>query len=318
VLLLWFVRPDKIATFLNYTRPLSAEQPWFSLRHVLFYVRSLAMHHGPGPLFVLITLASLIWAAVHWRDPRLRLLFLYFVVGMGAIMLVNHPPNPRFIATFVPAAHLLTGAMVARLFPRWPHARQRQTHLNLATAGLAILLATLLSLPVVAGRYAAYPSALEAFLETSPENSRMAAWIDQHLPDDAAVLLINYWDQFSPQTLAWHLTSQQPDTQIVVDGLLLEPASPQAIANLRQRLESGRPTHLVLFEGGPWGAPFWPDYTAALAGRLAPVADADFTLRWYDAAGWLDHNIIDPDTWEQVKSESFHQMDIGVIIYKLS
>jgi hypothetical protein len=147
----------------------------------------------------------------------------------------------------------------------------------------------------------------------------MAAWIDQHLPDNATVLLINYWDQFSPQTLAWQLKSQQqPAAQMIVDGLLLEPANPQTVANLRQQLESGRTTHLVLLEGGPWGAPFWPDYTAALADRLVPIADGDFTLSMYDASDWLDHSILNPDAWKQVKQESFHQMDIGIIIYKLN
>jgi hypothetical protein len=173
-------------------------------------------------------------------------------------------------------------------------------------------------LPVVAGRYAAFPSALEAYLETTPENNDMAAWIDKNLPDDAAVFLVNYWDQFSPQTLAWYLQSQQRVSAIKVDGMLIEPASPSAIAGLNQKLETGGATHLVLLEGGPWGAPFWPDYTAALADKLTPVAESDFTLSMYDAADWLDHSILEPDTWEQAKQESRYEMEVGVIVYKLN
>lgn len=322
-MVIWFGRPDKIATFFTYTRPLSEEQAWFSLSNVFFYLRSVAIHYGPGPVFSLVTLASLVCAGIRWRDPRLRLLLIYFLTGMAAIMLVNHPPNPRFIATFVPAAHLLTGGMVAWLLrrwqpTRWDHTRRRQVQLRLLGVTL-LLFALVVGFPATLGRFTAYSSVLEARFETTPENNTLADWIDEHVPNDAAVLLVNYWDQFSPQTLAWHLEakSQRKVSPIEVEGMLMEPATPQTIAELQQVLATEGATHLVLLEGGPWGTPFWPDYTEALADRLELVADRDFTLHMYDAADWLDHAPLAPESWEAAKEESLYRMDVGIIIYKL-
>lgn len=313
----WFGRPEKIATFFTYTRPLAEEQAWFSLDNVFFYLRSLAVHYGPGPIFSLITVASLVWAAMRWRNPRLRLLLVYFLVGMVAIMLVNHPPNPRFIATFVPAAHLLTGGLVVWLLRRWQHTRRQRVRLRLLGVTLVLLFATVVGIPTVIGRYAVYPSALEAYLETTPVNNVMAAWIDEQLPEEAAVLLVNYWDQFSPETLAWHLKAQRRTSSIEVEGMLMEPATPQTVAELQQRLAAVGATHLVLLEGGPWGASFWPEYTDALADRLEPVAEREFTLQMYDAADYLDYASLDPESWEPIKAESLYEMKVGVIIYKL-
>lgn len=319
-LVVWFGSPDKLATFFTYTRPLSDEQAWFSLDNVVYYIRSVMIHYGPGPIFSLVTLASLIWAGLRWRDPRLRLLLVYFLVGMAAMMIINHPANPRFIATFVPAAHLLTGGMAVWLLRRWRRTRQQRVRLRLLGVTLVLLFAIIIGIPVVIGRYAAYPSALEAYFETTPENNAMANWIDENLPADATVLLVNYWDQFSPQTLAWYLESksQWKVSPIVVKGKLVEPATPQAIADLQQTLAAEGITHLVLLEGGPWGAPFWPAYSNALADKLELLADREFTLQMYDAADYLDHASLEPESWEPVKAESRYEMNVGVIIYKLN
>ncbi|HEX6384965.1 MAG TPA: glycosyltransferase family 39 protein, partial [Anaerolineae bacterium] len=108
-MLIWFGRADKITTFLGYARPLSSDEPWLSTQDLLFYPRSVILHDVPSPLFALVTLAGLLWAAARWRNLALRLLLIYFIVGMAIVSFVNHPKNPRFIVTFVPAAHVLTG-----------------------------------------------------------------------------------------------------------------------------------------------------------------------------------------------------------------
>ncbi len=77
---------------------------------------------------------------------------------------------------------------------------------------------------------------------------------------------------------------------------------------------SGDATHLVLVEGGPWGAPFWPDYTAAFGDTLREVDRQSFTLTNYRVADWLDQNSLTA-YWPQVKADSQQTLELGVIVY---
>lgn len=316
VLLVWFARPGQAVAFLGYTRPLDSAEPWLSLDNLLFYPRSLVLHNLPSPLILPVSLAALVWAAVQWRNPRVRLLGIYFLVGMASIMLVNHPPNPRFIVTFVPALHLLTAAFVAWLVGRLQAGGGQSKVYRLGLTAVIVLF--VLSLPTAANRYRLYGSLIRAVVETSPGTAELARWIDDQVPPDAPVLLVNYWDQFGPPALAWERGANGSPlyaADFAVDGRLLVPATAVALAELEAQLTPG--SYLVLLEGGPWGVPFWPDYTAALQDRLVEHSRERFTLQYTDVADWLEDSMVTPDAWEQARSDSRYRLDITAIVYEV-
>lgn len=315
LLLLWFGRGATLNVFLGYTQPLAAGEPWLSLRNLLFYPRSLVLHDVPSPAFALVTLASLVWATTRWHNSAVRLFLLYFLLGMAAIIVVNHPPNPRFIVTFVPAAHVLTGLMVGWLAERWSESRNPA-----AAAGLtAVALLFLLSLPVLRDRFALYPAVLSTAVETGPGVREIAAWVDDQVPDGEPILLVNYWDQFSPTTLAWRLGTHLEAGKSVarVTGVLLEPATAARTAAFHEEMARADAAYLVLLEGSPWGAPFWPAYTEATADLLQPVAQQEFAITLRNAEAWLEDSLLTRAAWTAAQHESRESLVVRAIIYKI-
>jgi 4-amino-4-deoxy-L-arabinose transferase-like glycosyltransferase len=313
LLLGWFLRPGQAATFLSYTRPLSTAEPWLSLRNIVYYPRSLALHGLPSPWFAPVTVVGLLWAVRQWRDSGVRAVLLFFVLGMASVMLLNHPPNPRFIAPFVPAAHLLTGLMVATLWRGWQagsgRSRQLATGLLLAVAALALV-----GVPDVIPRYRYAHSLLAARLETSPVLAETADWVAATTGPDAALYLVNYFDQFSAPVVEWAVAAQSGVNPPPVRGTLLAEATPEAVAALRQTILDSDVSHLILIEGSPWGSPFWPDYTAAFGDTLREVDRRSFTLVNYRVDDWLDDNQLGA-AWEQTKADSRQTLELGVIVY---
>jgi hypothetical protein len=246
-------------------------------------------------------------------------ILLYFLFGMAAIMLVNHPPNPRFTVAFIPADHLLTALMIVDFLP----ARES---LPFASAGLgnrsrlglsvAVILVGILSLPNVLSRYVNLPSLIEAQLETSPEVEGVYDWVAAAVPDDSPVYVVNFWDQFGPQQLEWELVLREQSSSEVI-GRLMEPATPERAADFLAEVSAAAPATLVLIEGGPWGSPFWPDYSAALAGKLREVNRRPFSLTSHQVGDWLDANSRLGVDWEAVKAEAGQTLDINIIIYQI-
>ena len=313
----WFMRPGQLAAFFDYARPLSSDRSWLSLNGVLYYTRSFAIHSAPSVAFALLNLAGVLWAIAHWRDGNIRLLVLYFLFGMAAVMLINHPPNPRFIATFVPAAQLLTALMIVRILPgRESDAALARGSQSRPALWAACLFLAVASFPTVLSRYANLPSLIEAQLETAPAPEGVIDWVAGTVPDDGPVYLINYWDQFGPQQLEWAMVSRDASSPQLA-GRLMEPFTPERAAELREELRSGAAAGLVLIEGGPWGSPFWPDYSHALAGSLREVDRRSFSLTGHSAGDWLDANSLLGADWEAVKAQSSQTLDINVIVYEI-
>ncbi|MEZ4515623.1 MAG: hypothetical protein R3C44_01895 [Chloroflexota bacterium] len=313
IMLAWFLRPGQIEAFFGYTRPLADDETWLSLRNVLYYPRSFVLHGVPSVWFALVTAGALVWAAYHWRDPGVRIVGLFFLLGMASVMLLNHPPNPRFIAPFIPAAHLLVGLMVADFWRR----RQTATGTERQRASAVLLiigLLALVSVPSVVNRYRYAHSVLAARLETSPELGEMAQWVAAISGSDADVMVVNYFDQFSMPVLEWTIAAETGSNPPPVDGVILEPATPERTTALRESILDSQMDYLVLIEGGPWGAPFWPDYTAAFGDQLREVERYSLRLVNYGVADWLDENRLSSD-WEQVKADSQQALDLGVIVY---
>ena len=321
VMLLWLGSPTKLAGFFGFTRPLSDSEPWLTTANLLFYPRSFALHYSPSPLFALVTAVSLIWAVFNWRDTGVRLLLIYFVSGMTIIMLVNHPQNPRFIATVAPAAHILTGVMAARAVGRWrTKQKPRATAVALVLAGAAFLVISILSVPTVWERLRTYPSVMGVAYETSPTTNDLAAWIAEHIPYEERFFVVNYWDRFSPQTLAWYLgansSSANAYSDLLMPATVLEAASPKNLADFEEEIKASQVNYIVLLSGGPWGAPAWPDYTSALANSFAPIATNSFTIEQFGGSNWLKNSLLTQDEWEKVKADSKYLLDIEATIYR--
>ena len=321
-LLIWFAGPGNLAGFGAYATAQPPDQAWITAENLFFYPRSIILQQGPSPIFALFTLAGLLWAFSQWRQKGVRLLLLYFLVGM-AVMTVNLPKNPRFIATLVPAAHLLTGLLLS-----WFVVQRHSTILTMRRMSLLslslFLLAGLLSLPTLHERYTSYASLLEVEYETDPRANEIMAWIGNTVPAGERLALLNYWDQLSPGLVAWFMAQQalpsRPDlrfSDVAMPAYLVQEPSEGNIAALRQALLAEDAAYVVLFEGGPWGLPFWPEYTQALGDILEPVARQEFQISLIDTGNWQDEHLLRQEDWERVKDQSREELAISVIIYRI-
>jgi hypothetical protein len=162
------------------------------------------------------------------------------------------------------------------------------------------------------------PSVMEAALETTPATAELYAWIAEQTPDADGLYVINSWDQVSLPALNWYLSAENGgDTQTAVSGALLQSATADRTAVLREEVQRSASTYLVILEGGPWGAPFWPDYTEALMDILEPVARKDFQIELIDTGSWQDEVLLREAAWEQVKAASREELAVSVIVYRI-
>lgn len=312
VLLLWLTRPGSLSGAVDYAQPLSANDAWLSWRGFAYYPLSLARFETPAPLFALVNLAGLAWAVANWRKPGIQLLLVYFLAGMGLIMLINHPFNPRFIATFVPALHLLTAVMLTNLLLPLRH-RWRQA-VPLLLGGL-LLLAGWQGARTLPQRFALFGSRLEVEYETQPVLNALAAWLKGEIPTNARFLLVNPWDQFSAEAMTWQLAAKNHSTW-VVPSLILPPATAESLAQFRQQLQESEAQFVVVLEGSPWGAAVWPEYTAVLENVFDEKSRHQFTIPVYDLDDWLNNHQPTLPEWEQVKANGRRDLQIQAIVYE--
>ena len=168
-------------------------------------------------------------------------------------------------------------------------------------------------------RFAALPSVIEAEVETSPAHGELYSWIAEQTADAQQLYIINYWDQVNLPALKWHLAAQgNTNSQKAVSGVVLQPFTSARADILREDIRLRDSAYLVLLEGGPWGAPFWPEYTAELSEILVPVARQQFNLEQYDSSNWLDQSLLIRPAWEQAKRDSSYTLDVEAIIYRLN
>lgn len=284
-LAVWFAFPGNVGLFLDYltAQPPGAYTP--QPDSMFFYLRSIVRSQAPAPVFALLTALSLLWALWRWRNVGLRLLLIYFAAGLALVTFIK-TQNPRFIVTFVPALHILSGLMVAWLADRLADDDlPRRARQGALAALAAVVVIVVLSVPNIVRRYRQLPAGLTVAYETDPQLDELAAWIQSQIPPGQRFYVINYWDQFGPQTLAWRLgtqalraNSEVQFSDVLMPSALLQPASPQRAAQLRAKLEAGDVSHILVLEGGPWGAPFWPDYSAALQDGLQQTGETTMTI----------------------------------------
>lgn len=287
LLFVWLILGENLSGFLAYATAQPPGSSWLTRESLLFYPQVIVDDYLPAPFTGVLLVGGLIWAAAYWHLRPARLLLIYFLVGM-AIMVINMPKAERFIATFVPAAHVLAGLSVSWLLGQRASSLQRRA----SAVGLILVVGLLLSsVPSFARRLATYPSALRVAYETDPELRDLALWLEEQIPAGQEYIMVNYWDQFGPQTANWNrgiwlgLPRQVYFSEVAVSGLLIEPASPERIAVIRDAIEASDACYLVLFEGAPWGTPFWPEYTAALHDQLRQMTEQTFTIARPAASG---------------------------------
>ncbi|MBX3056836.1 MAG: glycosyltransferase family 39 protein [Anaerolineae bacterium] len=280
ILLLWLARPGSLSGAVDYAQPLAGDAAWLSWRGLVYYPFSLARFETPTPLFALVNLAGLMWAAANWHNPGIRLLLLYFLGGMALIMFINHPFNPRFIATFVPALHLLTAVMLTHLLDitrhHWPQTPTWQRTAILTVAGL-LLLAAWQSTHTLPDRFRQFEAALEVEYETHPALNDLADWLQSEIPPHARFFLVNPWDQFSAPALTWRLATSNQTTW-PVPSAVLSTATPENLARFRQQLTESQAAYIVVLEGGPWGTPAWPEYTAVIENGFDEMSRRPFAI----------------------------------------
>lgn len=316
-MIIWFAKPYKIAEFRAYATAQPSHQPW-NLETLLFYPRSIAFHHSPSPPFALLMFIALIWALRRWRSSEHRLLLIYFLVGM-AEMTLNFPKSPRFIATFVPAAHILTGAMLVWCLRRW---RRSSLGKGWGLVALLCVVSSIVAVPTLFERYRTYPSLMEVAYETHPKLEDLADWIQNQIPPGERFYVINFWDQLSPWALSWHLGTHQvpPGTRfadISLPSALLEEASPENISLLREQIRASRVQYLVAFEGAPWGEPVWWIYAGEMADMLEPVNRNTLYVDLYDTGSWLKRSLLRKRPWERVKEEGRFTLQVKTTVYNV-
>lgn len=316
-MLAWFVGPGKVQAFLHYATLQPSQVELFSLENLVYYPRSIALHFVPSPIWALLVLAGLAWAAARWRDERLRLLLVYFVLGL-LVMTVKLQKNPRFIVTIVPAAHLLAGALVAGLAARWPAAGARA---RAAIGGVAAAL-LVIAAPALAERLVAYPALMQVEYETDARAADLAEWIAAQVPAGQRVYLINPWDQFSAPALQWRLATRAapPGVRLSdssVPSRLLKQAKDKNMQELQHAIRASGARYVVVLEGGPDGLPVWSDYAGAMAAMLTPLGQSEFTLgQWRPGTLqklnrlWLTRGEL-----ERAQANAHYELDIQAVVY---
>lgn len=321
LMVLWFAKPYKIAAFFEYATSQPQQVALFSLENLVYYPRSIAFHFAPSPLWALLTLAGVIWAAVRWRDERVRLFLVYFVIGM-VMMTAKLQKHPRFIATVVPAAHVLTGAMLAWLAARWRVGWARvKSAMILVAAALAICAGS--TIPALVERFEAFPSLMQVQYQTDPRSNDLAAWIAGQVPTGQRFYLVNPWDQFSAAAMEWRLAASgaQPVTRfadVFVPSVFLKKARPENVADLERAIRASGARYVVALEGGPEGEQVWPEYAALMSDMLEPVAHQEFTIeQWQrDLVQWIKRSLLTRDGLERAKATGRYTMHIRATVYR--
>jgi 4-amino-4-deoxy-L-arabinose transferase-like glycosyltransferase len=313
----WFAKPYKVAAFFEYATSQSQQVSLFSLENLLYYPRSLMLHYAPSPAAAVLTLAGVIWAIARWRDLGPRLFVVYLAIGLLE-MTVKLQKHPRFILTIAPAAHILTGAMLA-----WFLSVNRR---SILVAGTVVLtLCIIVSVPVLAERFAALPSLMQVQYETDPAVADLAAWITTQIPTGERFYLVNPWDQFSAPAMEWYRAthSYKPGsrwTDIWVPSQFLKKPQPDNITELRQTIRASGAQYVVALEGGPEGEQVWPEYAEAMSDLLVPAEQQEFPVEQWrpDVSRWIKTSLLTRDGLEEKKSAGRYTMHIQATVYRVA
>jgi hypothetical protein len=316
VMVAWFAKPYKIAAFFEYAASQSQQVSLFSLENLLYYPRSMALHYAPSPVAAVLTLAGVIWALTRWRDHGPRLFLIYLAIGLLE-MTVKLQKHPRFFLTIAPAAHILTGAMLA-----WFLSANRRN--VLIAVAVVIILCVVASVPVLVERFSALPSLMQVLYETDPGAADLSAWIAARVPTGERLYLINPWDQFSAPAMEWYRATHSSKSglrwvDIGAPSQFLKPPQPGNMAELRQTIRSSGVRYVVALEGGPEGEQVWPEYAEAMSDLLTLTDQQEFPVEQWrpDVSRWIKTSLLTRDGLEKQKSAGRYTMHIQATLYRV-
>lgn len=316
-LIIWLGTPYKLSEFFGYATAQPNEAQW-SWEALFFYPRNIALQQLPSPLFGVITLIGLGWAIRRWDRPGMRLLLIYFAVGMLEMML-NFPKIPRFVVTFLPAVHLLTGLMLFSVFSG-QHSIQKPVG-KWAVGGLLIL-SLLWAAPVLYGRYSTINPLMSSQLRTAPALNEIPIWVDEQIPDSSRFYVVNYFDLLNPQSLAWGFVTNREgslarfENYLMPGGLLVDPTT-ENVDRFRQDVLDSGAEFVMVIEGGDWGTA-WPAYDRQLKDLVEFYAHKDFRVEVVNRPTdilWermMDHSVAD-----YVLEHDRGVLNLRILIYRV-
>ena len=306
VLLIWIALPvtrSGLADYIAATQDLGARAQASPLDHLVFYLKSIAIHFGPSPLMAAGLAAALIASALRWRDDRLRPLVFFFVWHLVSIS--SHGGlAPRFLTTAMPALWLMGGVWVARIADAGPNwiarlgTKKRGARLAMWAAIAALALTAILGLDK---QMILYPTLHMLSLETDARAESLYQWTATVLPPGPARIgLVNDWDQMSGPALGWELTTRRasPDGPRRADLVTawemhrLPDPTPENVAALRDQMNQRGINYLIAYTAPGVGIKRLQGTLAILGDQARVLGERDFPLRWY----WpdkIDHRLYD-------------------------
>lgn len=321
IIAIWFVGDGKIEDFVYYATLQPKEVDWYSLRNLLFYPRSIALHYSPSPFLAPVMFGGLIWSLSQWDRPHLRLVLLYCFVGLLMVTL-KESNNPRFMITVAPAIHLVAGAMVAESII-WTRARVQSMRYLAAIGFLFSLFSLAVVMPALVERFAVFPDLMEVAYETDPRAHELADWIVDRTHGQR-LYFVNGWDQFSANAMAWHIATC--DTHSYFDSghlsvpstrLRLRAFTPERADDFRSQVCFHKTPYVVVFDLGVSSQREWPKYARALSDFLVPVASEEFPLDLYFVDDWLKTNLVTRENLAEAKAQYHFSLQVEATVYRV-
>lgn len=325
----WFGAPFKLGQFFGYATAQPNDAQW-TLDALFFYPRNIALQQLPSPLFGLVSVLGLIWAGRHVSRPGVRLLLIYFVVGMVE-MLLNFPKIPRFVVTFLPAMHILTGMfLVSVMSDQWSvisrQLRATQTgyqslkHWSLVTL---LVVSLIWAVPVLYGRYSTFNTLMSAQLKTAPAVNAVPRWVDDNIPDGSRFYVVNFFELVNMESLAWGMVNYGDDNpadfdDYLMDGQLLAAPSAENVQAFRNAVLASGAEFVVVIEGGDWGGG-WPAYDRQLQDFVQYHAHQEFRVDVVNRPeDLLWGSLIDGELAEYVLENERGTFNLKLLIYRVN
>ncbi|MFT5193663.1 MAG: hypothetical protein ACI9EW_000085 [Cellvibrionaceae bacterium] len=312
-LLIWLGTSYKFGEFFGYITAQPNEAQW-SWEQLVFYPRNIVFQQLPSPLFGAVSLLGLGWGLTKWNRPGIRLLLIYFGVGMLE-MLLNFPKIPRFITTFLPAAHMLTGLMLVSIL--W---QKKWNTLHWILAGITGL-SLLWAVPVLFGRYSTLKPLMQAQMKTAPAVNDIPQWVDEQIPDDSRFYIVNFFELVNMESLAWGMIadggkrSGEFEDYHMPGGLLKEPTA-ENIEAFRQDVLKSDVDFILVIEGGDWGRG-WPAYDRNLSDLVEYHAHREFPIEVVNRPYLLWTTMIDQSVADYVLDHEKGVFNLKLLIYKV-
>ena len=328
LLIWWFGAPFKLNQFFGYATAQPNDAHW-SINALFFYPRNIALQQLPSPLFGLVSLLGLIWAGRNVNRPGVRLLLIYFAVGMLE-MLLNFPKIPRFVVTFLPAMHILTGMfLVVAVSKQWSVNGERSSGYRLLFTVYHWLLLGLVAIsliwamPVLYGRYATFNTLMSSQLKTAPAVNDIPRWVDDNIPDGSRFYVVNFFELVNMESLAWGMLNYGEDNPIdyddyLMEGQLLAEPSAENIKAFRESVEASESDFILVIEGGDWGGG-WPAYDRQLQDFVQYHAHQEFQIDVVNRPEeLLWGRLIDQELADYVLEKERGTFNLKLLIYRVN